>query len=345
MLRILVIDEGAPGHISQSLGLAKSLAGRIGAEVITHESRLKLRGFLRPLLKVLFNLNGNKLPVWLMRLVYENTANLDHIEADIVVASGGKALFLAAWLARKRGSPLIYCGDPRPLPPSWCDIILSPVPVAGHPRVIETELLISHFSPDSIKDRGAEFRAQRIGSGGKQIGVLLIGGNSRSHEYQTQDWLQLAEAVNTLGGKGWRWLITTSNRTSTEQEALLRAHLDQQYILKSVWWQQQPEKLMADYLGAADAVFVTQDSLTMLSEAIAAGKPTFALAPALVRHSDLLEPVLTRLQEKKRLQRCKISALQTVSLRSDQFDLLQTAVADEYAAATELLLNDWTQQP
>jgi len=345
MLRILVIDAGAPGHIAQSLGLANALAGRLGAEVVTHRSRLKLRGYLRPLFRLLLDLNNRRLPAWLLKLAYENTENLARIEADIVVTSGGKALFLATCLARTRGCPLVYCGDPRPLPASWCDIILSPLAVPEHPRVIETELLISDFSPQSLRGHGAEFRQQCCNTGGHQVGVLLIGGNSRSHRYQDQDWSDLARIINRLGQRGWRWLISTSNRTSTAQEALLRAHLDQQYILKSVWWQQQPEKVMKDYLGAADAVFVTQDSLTMLSEAIAAGKPTFALAPALVRHSDLLEPVLTRLQQKKRLQRCKISDLHAVSLRPDQFDLLQTAVADDYAAATELMLNDWTQQP
>jgi mitochondrial fission protein ELM1 len=50
--------------------------------------------------------------------------------------------------------------------------------------------------------------------------------------------------------------------------------------LDVVWYSQTPRKVTKAFLGLADRVFVTMDSLTMITEAVASGRPTVALCPA-----------------------------------------------------------------
>jgi mitochondrial fission protein ELM1 len=67
----------------------------------------------------------------------------------------------------------------------------------------------------------------------------------------------------------------------------------------------------AAYLGAAERVFVTQDSLTMLSEAIASGRPVVALAPADVRlpRRSIVRAMLERFDRLPGFERRAIAAM------------------------------------
>lgn len=345
MLRILVIDEGSPGHLSQSRGLAQALAARMGGEVIICAVNFTLRGFLRPWLKLITKFTRRSVPDWILRLAYDGMDRLDDTQAHIIVTSGGRGLYLATVLSRKLGAPLVFCGDPAPLPAAWCDVILSPLPVHGHPRVIRTELLVTEMTPEGIESGRHEYRQTCMATGGERIGALLIGGVSRSHRYSEQDWKALAEGVNWLGTQGWRWLISTSRRTSRETERLLRENINSSIVLKAVWWHQRQERVIHEYLGAADAMFVTQDSLSMLSEAIAAGKPTYSLVPEETRFSEFLEAVISRQERAGRLRRIPIADMQKTHPDPRDLDPLQENLLEIYAAQTEHMLAEWTRHP
>jgi uncharacterized protein len=87
--------------------------------------------------------------------------------------------------------------------------------------------------------------------------------------------------VNALWkSDGTQWLITTSYRTGSELDDHFKRGINPDAILEAVWYSEAPRKVTKEYLGMADRVFVTMDSLTMLTEAIASGRPTCALCPA-----------------------------------------------------------------
>ena len=46
-----------------------------------------------------------------------------------------------------------------------------------------------------------------------------------------------------------------------------------------MWWAREPRKVMRDFLARAGAVYVTADSLTMVAEAIYAGRPVHVVRP------------------------------------------------------------------
>ncbi|MFA5081543.1 MAG: ELM1/GtrOC1 family putative glycosyltransferase [Hydrogenophilaceae bacterium] len=336
MRRILVIDEGSPGHLTQSRGLARALAARLDAEVEVYAVRLALRGIFRPLLKVVTGMARQGLPDWLLRLAYRMPESSPGLCADVIVTSGGRGLYFATSLARRLGCALVYCGDPAPLPASWCDVILSPAPISGHARVVTTELLVTEISPDRVAGRGADYRDP----GTACLGALLIGGDSRSHRYGEADWDALIRGVNQLGERGWRWLLSTSRRTPPAVEKRLRAGIDARYIVKAVWWHMLPERVMLDYLGAADVVLVTQDSLSMLSEAIAAGKPAVALVPADTRPSAFIESVLAPQAARHRMVRLPVDSLGGWEYQADAFEVVDADLASLYAGRVAAFLID-----
>jgi len=338
MTHILVIDEGHAGHLTQSRGLATELAARLDATLEMFAVHLSLSGLLRPLLRLATDLSPHGLPDWALRLAFRWTGELSSLRADVIVTSSGHGLYFATSLARRLGCPLVFCGDPSPLPVRWCDVILSPVPVPGHARVIQTELLVTEMSPERISGRGEAYRDASVRAGGTSLATLLVGGDSRSHRYTRADWERLARGINQLGERGWRWLVSTSRRTPEPAEHLLRESIEPRFLVKAVWWHAQPERVMLDYLGAADVVLVTQDSLSMLSEAMAAGKPVVSLVPSEVRPSKFIESVLSLQEERRRLVRVPIDALGDWDLRFVPFRVVDTDLVADYASQVAAIL-------
>lgn len=306
--RILVIDEGSPGHLVQSRGLAREMAAQSGAALAEYPVRLSLRGVFRPLLRSACGLARRGLPERLLRLAYRLPESPPPA-AEAIVVSGGRGFCYAVSLARRSGAKLIYCGDPAPLPARWCDVVVSPQPLPGHPGALGSGMLLTEISPQRIAGQGDALRQRFAQTGGSLLAALLIGGDSRSHRYTAADWQALIDAVNHLGGQGWRWLLSTSRRTLPAVEARLRAGIRADYLLQAVWWHAEPARVLPAFLDAATLVLVTQDSLSMLSEAVAAGKPALALAPRQVLPSKVIESVLAPATDAGYLRRVTLAEL------------------------------------
>lgn len=343
--RILVIDEGSPGHLVQSRGLARVLAAQCGAQWTVYPVRLSLRGIFRPLLRAACALARRGLSDRLLRLAFR-LPDPPPPAAEVIVTSGGRGFFYAVSLARRTGAKLVFCGDPAPLPARWCDVVLSPQPIPGHPRTVGTGMLLTEIGPQAIAGKGAALRVAFNTRGGGHLAALLIGGDSRSHRYSPEDWADLAAAVNRLGEQGWRWLLSTSRRTPPDVEARLRQDIRSEYLIHAVWWHAAPDRVMAAFLEAADVVMVTRDSLSMLSESVAAGKPTMALAPRRVRPSPLIDTMLESAQNARRLRPVAMAALATMHFDAADFALLAVDRRPELARTTAALLGiDGAQRP
>lgn len=332
--RILVIDEGSPGHLVQSRGLAREMAAQSGAALAEYPVRLSLRGVFRPLLRSACGLARRGLPERLLRFAYR-LPEAPPPAAEAIVVSGGRGFCYAVSLARRSGAKLIYCGDPAPLPARWCDVVVSPQPLPGHPGALGSGMLLTEISLQRIAGQGDALRQRFAQSGGSLLAALLIGGDSRSHRYTAADWQALIDAVNHLGGQGWRWLLSTSRRTPPAVEARLRAGIRADYLLQAVWWHAAPARVLPAFLDAATLVLVTQDSLSMLSEAVAAGKPALALAPRQVLPSPAIESVLAPAADAGYLRRVPLAELADYRYVAAQF--ARQAAAHPAALAARVL--------
>jgi mitochondrial fission protein ELM1 len=116
-------------------------------------------------------------------------------------------------------------------------------------------------------------------------------------------------------GECIRWLVSTSRRTGAAAERILRGSLDPAHLAHTIWWSENPEKRLPALLGSAEAVFVTQDSVTMVTEALASGKPVVVVAPAVVRFpaGSFLPDYFDRLSRQGLFRRCEASRIGNLS--------------------------------
>ncbi len=103
--------------------------------------------------------------------------------------------------------------------------------------------------------------------------AVMIGGNSGPYTFGPRAARRLAAAVNRLWGKtGGSLLVSTSARTPPAAIDALAAAIDCPLHLYR-WRAEDPDNPYLGFLALAQAIVVTSDSIAMLSEACATGKP------------------------------------------------------------------------
>ena len=190
---------------------------------------------------------------------------------DLVIAIGRRSVPVARWIKRQnRGrTKLVRIGHPRidpklfdlvvttrqyPVPPG-ANVVLLPVAMSRHleppePSAEETEWLAAVPAPRSL---------------------LAIGGATK---YWTLPTTRI-ERVVADSSPGNSLIIVTSRRT---EPALVDRLRDMAGANPAIRLVDGPSPRFAVLMAAADEIFVTGDSVSMLSEAVLTGKPV-ALIP------------------------------------------------------------------
>jgi mitochondrial fission protein ELM1 len=105
----------------------------------------------------------------------------------------------------------------------------------------------------------------------RPILTVLIGGTNKAYRLTSKRIAEIAEAVGAvLRSQGGSALVTPSRRTGAAGIAPLRQRLGG---LQTVIWDGSGENPYFAFLAVADAFLVTADSVSMISEAAATGKP------------------------------------------------------------------------
>lgn len=275
---IWIISEGSPGHVSQSTGLAAALAERLPVETRQLECRPRINGLLRHLIRIFWmGKRGRPLPDFMLHgLIGMERPRPDESKPDLILASGGRSVFAARTLASKHGVPFVFLGERKPYPADWFHTVFTPSALETAPNDIRMDVIPTKITAELVRQAADEWEDKPQG----RLWTMLIGGKSRSHDFQDADWQQLAEGMTGLAkSEGIRWLVSTSRRTGKEVECKLRELLPPDIIADAVWWCHQPEKKYAAYLGAAEAIWVTQDSVSMVTEAVATELPVVVIHP------------------------------------------------------------------
>ena len=105
--------------------------------------------------------------------------------------------------------------------------------------------------------------------------AVLIGGSNKIYTMTEETVRRLAERLKALAAEeGAGLLVTPSRRTGESNVRALRAALEG---APAAIWDQQGDNPYFGYLGLADHIVVTADSVTMISEACATGKPVYVV--------------------------------------------------------------------
>ena len=307
-LRVWVLSDAQPGHYNQSRGILAALRLRQPVEEYWLDMHLRI-GLARSPLRWLLNHMSPPPSVSWLKLFYRMPA-LPTGACDLVVSTGGKTSFANAWLAQRVRARNIFAGSLRRLSPALFDVVLTLEPIAPPaPGNLVVDLPPSAIDAGQLGHRAQALRAaHRLA--GQTVWALMLGGDGAGYRYAEQDWRQLAKLLNQLGAAcGVRWLILSSRRTGFAAQRLLEQDVDDEYLVARCWYRKGESGCVGAYLGAADKVFVTEDSMTMLTEAICSQRPVISLRPAAVAPTSRYAGMIARFLAKGWICRYSIDEL------------------------------------
>ncbi|MBU6474590.1 MAG: mitochondrial fission ELM1 family protein [Alphaproteobacteria bacterium] len=258
-----IITGGDTGTENQCIGLAEALG--LAADV----KRLKLKTPWRQL-SPWFRLGfGHALA--------RGSASLDPPYPDLLIASGRKSIAAALHVKKRSGGKtfLVQVQDPRYSPRSF-DLIVAPQhdPARG-PNVILTTGATHRVTGEKIKAEMEKFKGVLERLPHPRVAVL-IGGLSKGHRMTRAVTEKLAAQLLALvKEKKASLMITASRRTGEENAAFLRETLRSENIY---FWDGKGGNPYFALLGYADHIIVTEDSVSMVSEALSTGKPVHVAA-------------------------------------------------------------------
>lgn len=256
-----VITEGLIGTENQCLGVAEALGLRPVVKRIRLRSPwLQLTPWFRVANQFAISDEGDAIaPPW----------------PDLVIASGRKSIPAALHIRKASAGRtiVVQLQDPK-CPARLFDLVAVPQhDTLRGKNVIVTQGALNRITPDKLAVEAQKFSAQLEHLPHPRVAVL-IGGNSRTHRMTPSHAGDLAEQLeNLVRNEGAGLMITASRRTGEENAGILKTRLEG--LENVAWWDGAGENPYFAYLGLADYIVVTNDSVSMLSEAASTGKPVY----------------------------------------------------------------------
>ena len=221
---------------------------------------------------------------------------------DLLITCGRRCLPVARWIKRRSRGRTRIVHIMRPSASTDIDLLVLP----HHDRRLTTEevevLRVTgaphRVRPTQLAKAGAHFKGQFAHLPVPRI-ALLVGGAARHVRYR-RDWgremaMRAAEIARSMSGS---LMIATSRRTGRHSTAEIEAVVDVPHVL----WKAGDvgENPYLGMVALADAIVVSADSVSMLSEACATGKPVFVYGgDRLIGHK--LKMLISRLFKEGRI--------------------------------------------
>ena len=256
-----VLHDGKAGMASQALGLAEAT----GFPFI--EKRLAIRFpwvWLPPQLWFL--------PLW---AAGNKGASLRSPWPDLVIACGRNAAMPALEIRRAAGGHTMAAQIQNPgVGRAEFDLLVVP----EHDRLRGPRVIVTRGAVHRVTE--ARLAAERhrfptLAAKPRPILSVLIGGTTKTYRLTVRRVGEIAEALaGILRSRGGSVFVSPSRRTGEAGIAALRERLKG---FSTAIWDGSGENPYFAYLALADAVLVTADSISMISEAAATGKPVHVI--------------------------------------------------------------------
>jgi uncharacterized protein len=196
---------------------------------------------------------------------------------DIAIASGRRTVAYLKRIKREAGprTLTVFLKDPR-TGKGAADLIWVP----DHdnlrgPNVITTLTSPHRISPERLA-AAVSASPPWLNPDARSVVGVLLGGNSQHHRFTDTDIARFISHMTTLAATGVMLVVTPSRRTP---DALATAM--QKLTLESGgwWWDGTGENPYLAILAHSSSLVVTADSVNMLGEAAATGKPIHLYTP------------------------------------------------------------------
>ncbi|MFV0297780.1 MAG: ELM1/GtrOC1 family putative glycosyltransferase [Hyphomicrobiaceae bacterium] len=274
-LAILILSDGRPGHYHLSEGVAAAIARRRPVDVFRLDVR---RHNLLPARVQSALLASGLSPALVLRLAYGVSAK-SLPAARLVISAGGDTIGALVATSRLLKARSIFCGTLRHFDPTDLDLVVSSYARhANLPHHLVT-LKPNGMDPDNLPDTPP--RPDDRADGLPRVAGLLIGGNSGLFKYTDDEWAALlAFLLDSHAQFGIRWIVSTSRRSpAAVGDQLARMAGEQAAIERFIDFRHAGPGTLPGLFARVDAILATEDSSTMLSEAVCARLPVVGVSP------------------------------------------------------------------
>jgi mitochondrial fission protein ELM1 len=254
-LKTWIVTDGGAGFEAQALGIAEALG------VVPEIKRVKQAAPWR------------WLAPWGPAI---DTGNIQPPWPDLLIAAGRQSIPFARMIRRRaKGQTFVaVLQDPR-VAPSWFDFVWVPT----HDTLRGPNVLATIVSPHRITPQRLANEARRIAPDIAHLPhprvAVLLGGTNAVFRFDEATAARVAdELVVAAKESGAGLMVTPSRRTGARQAEIVRERIK---AVPSVMWNGEGENPYFGYLGSADAIVVTCDSVNMVGEAAGTGKPVHVI--------------------------------------------------------------------
>jgi hypothetical protein len=260
-----VLTDGSVGMENQGLAVAETLG------LPTMCKRVRRGGPLRylPTFAQVF-----LPPDALLRGVAPKSDRLTPPWPRVLISVGRHSVPLALAVKRLSGGHTLALHIQNPkVNPARFDLIAAPMhDVLKGGNVVTTFGAAHRVTPERLS-KAAEAFAPRLSHLPHPRVAVLIGGASKAFRFDAADAQRLGEDLARLARKtNASLLVTPSRRTGAENIAIIARCLDG--VPAEIWHGKGDNPYFA-FLGLAEAIIATSDSVNMVTEAAGTGKPVY----------------------------------------------------------------------
>lgn len=278
-LTIWAVTTGEAGMRAQAVGLAHRIGGVVTEKTVGLRApwRWFPPGFLPAPLKGQDPAKDVLAPPW----------------PDLMISCGRRAASLAVGVAKASGgrTVTIHIQDPRSGLEAFDLVIAMAHDPSRGPNVLSVATALHGVTAERLAAEGEIWR-DRFQALPKPLAGVLLGGSTRQQPFTLEQAERLCAGLQRLRQAGFGLAITPSRRTPEE----VLAHIVERFAGdQGVFvWDRVGENPYFGILALADRLVVTSDSVSMISEALAAKGSVEVFDAGAERHQRFLRPLLER---------------------------------------------------
>ncbi|MEE4252629.1 MAG: ELM1/GtrOC1 family putative glycosyltransferase [Desulfuromusa sp.] len=250
--RLLILSDGKPGHVNQSIAFARHL------------------GYDYDLCPVNFKYRGAKALSYFLDRLGIHSRSLFNAEYNVAAYTAVVSAGSGTYFANRALAKALACKSVAIMLPSGYRLDFDLIIAQQHDdppsqaNIIKLPINLTYVEPQGIV----------VSQPGEKYLALIIGGDS---QHDKMDAAVLKDQLNSIFNlfpehKVW---MTTSRRTPKAVEEMLREFSYD----RAVYYSQEPINPIPDYLQQCEYVFLTADSSSMMSESVSFGKGCVEVLP------------------------------------------------------------------
>ena len=214
---------------------------------------------------------------WLIGVDQSRSSTLEPPWPDLVITAGRRNEPIARWIRNQADHRvrLVHVGRPWAGPSNWDLIVTTPqYRLPKVPNILHNDAPLHRVVPERLAESRLKWES-KLGHLPTPRIAVLAGGHSGPYPFDAEAGERLGRQASEMArATGGSLLVTTSARTREDTTQAMRDAIDVPCEFYA-WRRDDTENPYFGYLSVADRIIVTGDSVSMMAESCATGKPVY----------------------------------------------------------------------